>query len=187
MNIWRFITVLLLRNKDQEYNNPLASFATCLCWQRIGLPSRGPRGHDFALMGLAFIYPALPTCMGVGRGGLAPPGFWNYWQKRLFFQFRGVNTKFHHFWPHPGKNFGKIPYCPPPLEKILPTPMPTCLVVYVQKSDFHLINVFCVVIVVKKRKLPSVSNPGFPEPETRIFWLFSTTRNPGFFNHQTRI
>jgi len=25
----------------------------------------------------------------------------------------------------------------------------TCLVVYVQKSDFHLINVFCVVIVVK--------------------------------------
>jgi len=49
----------------------------------------GPGGHDFALMGLAFIYPALPTC----------------------------------------------------------------LFVYVQKSDFHLINVFCVVIVVKKRKL----------------------------------
>ena len=23
----------------------------------------------------------------------------------------------------PGKNFGKIPYCPPPLGKILPTPM----------------------------------------------------------------
>jgi len=29
--------------------------------------------------------------------------------------------------------------------------LPTRLVVYVQKSDFHLINVFCVVIVVKKR------------------------------------
>jgi len=41
---------------------------------------RGPRGHGFALMGLAFIYPALSTC----------------------------------------------------------------LVVYVQKSDFHLINVFYV-------------------------------------------
>jgi len=27
--------------------------------------------------------------------------------------------------------------------------LPTCLVVYVQKSDFHLINVFVVVIVVK--------------------------------------
>jgi len=27
--------------------------------------------------------------------------------------------------------------------------LPTCLVVYVQKFDFHLINVFCVVIVVK--------------------------------------
>jgi len=30
----------------------------------------------------------------------------------------------------------------------------------------------------------SVSNPGFPEPETQVFWLFSTTRNPGFFNYQ---
>jgi len=48
-----------------------------------------PHGHNFALMGLAFIYPALPTC----------------------------------------------------------------LVVYVQKSDCHLINVFCVVIVLKKHKL----------------------------------
>jgi len=27
--------------------------------------------------------------------------------------------------------------------------LPTCLVVYVQKSDFHFINVFCVVIAVK--------------------------------------
>jgi len=27
--------------------------------------------------------------------------------------------------------------------------LPTCLVVYVQKSDFYLINLFCVVIVVK--------------------------------------
>ena len=31
--------------------------------------------------------------------------------------------------------------------------LPTCLVVYVQKSDFHLINVFCVVIVKKCRLL----------------------------------
>jgi len=31
--------------------------------------------------------------------------------------------------------------------------LPTCLVVYVQKSDFHLINLFCIVIVVKNRKL----------------------------------
>jgi len=28
--------MLLLRNKDQEYNNPPASFAACLCRQRIG-------------------------------------------------------------------------------------------------------------------------------------------------------
>jgi len=26
----------MLHNKDQEYNNPLASFATCTCRQRIG-------------------------------------------------------------------------------------------------------------------------------------------------------
>jgi len=37
VNIWRFIAVLLLRNKDQECNNALASFATCLCWQRSEL------------------------------------------------------------------------------------------------------------------------------------------------------
>jgi len=28
--------------------------------------------------------------------------------------------------------------------------LPTCLLLYVQKSDFHLVIVFCVVIVVKK-------------------------------------
>jgi len=30
-NIWRFIAVLLLRHKDQQYNNPLANFAISLC------------------------------------------------------------------------------------------------------------------------------------------------------------
>ena len=34
VNIWTFIAVLLLRNNDQDYNNPLRSFATCLCRQR---------------------------------------------------------------------------------------------------------------------------------------------------------
>jgi len=38
------------------------------------------------------------------------------------------------------------------LAFISPT-LSTCLVVYVQMSDFHLINVFCVVIVVKKCRL----------------------------------
>jgi len=28
--------VLLLRNKHQEYNDPLARFATCLCWAGKG-------------------------------------------------------------------------------------------------------------------------------------------------------
>jgi len=35
--------VLLLRSKHQEYNNPLASFATCLCWQRNELRSCAKR------------------------------------------------------------------------------------------------------------------------------------------------
>ena len=82
--------MLLLCNEDQEYNNPLqvsqpasAGEGSDTCELRKAY--RGPRDHDFALMGLSFIYPALPTC----------------------------------------------------------------LVVYVQKSDFQLINVFRVVIVVK--------------------------------------
>jgi len=29
--------------------------------------------------------------------------------------------------------------------------LPTCLNVYVKKSDFHFLNVFCEVIVVKKK------------------------------------
>ena len=40
--------------------------------------------------------------MGVGRGGrggLAPLDFEIISKKRLFFQFRGVKNKFHHFWP----------------------------------------------------------------------------------------
>jgi len=65
---------LLLLAKDRTHAN-------CAVTQGVS----GPRGHDFALMGLSFIYPALPAC----------------------------------------------------------------LVVYVQKSDFQLINVFRVVIVVK--------------------------------------
>jgi len=28
----------------------------------------------------------------------------------------------------------------------------------------------------------SVSKPGFPEPETQVFWLFSTTQTPFFFH-----
>ena len=38
----------------------------------------------------------------------------------------------------------------PVLKKFESHHWPTCPVAYVQKSDFHLINVFCIVIVVKK-------------------------------------
>ena len=36
-------------------------------------------------------------------------------------------------------------------------------------------------IYVKTNAVVSVSYPGFPEPETRFFWLFFTSPNPGFF------
>ena len=39
----------------------------------------------------------------------------------------------------------------------------------------------CFVTTYLWRVDRSVSNPGFPEPETRVFGLFSTTRNPFFF------
>jgi len=38
------------------------------------------------------------------------------------------------------------------LALIYPAYMPTCIA-YVQKSDFHLINMFCAVIVAKKCRL----------------------------------
>jgi len=34
VNFWRFVAMLLLRYKDQQQNNPLATFATNLCRQR---------------------------------------------------------------------------------------------------------------------------------------------------------
>jgi len=46
---------------------------------------------------------------------------------------------------------------------------------------------FCVFTIAPqerfnqlRRIVHCVSNPGFPEPETRFFLLFSTTRNPFF-------
>jgi len=55
--------------------------------------------------------------------------------------------------------------------------LPTCLLVYVQKSDFHLINVFCVVI---GRKKCSMSRPGslllFCTAEQQETFLMHTTK-----------
>jgi len=49
--------------------------------------------------------------MGVRRGGNG--GFEIISKKRLFFQFRGVKNKFHHFWPPLEKILGKSPTGPP--------------------------------------------------------------------------
>jgi len=60
---------------------------------------------------------------GCRKGGAWPPlGFEIISKKRLFFQFRGVKTKFHHFCSH-WKKFWGNPLLAPSLEKILPTPM----------------------------------------------------------------
>jgi len=50
--------------------------------------------------------------MGRAGGALPPLDFEINSKKILFFQFRGVKNKFHHFWHPPGKIFGKIPYWP---------------------------------------------------------------------------
>ena len=46
-----------------------------------------------------------------GRGGLGPPGFWKFQQKRLVSKFWAGKNKFRHFWP-PLEKFWKIPYWP---------------------------------------------------------------------------
>jgi len=57
--------MLLLRNEDQEYNNPLASFATCFCRQRSELRACAKRVGGFAVATLpwwashSFIRPCL--------------------------------------------------------------------------------------------------------------------------------
>ena len=45
----KIFAVLFLRNKDQEYNNPLASFTTCLCWQRSELRTCAKRVGGLAV------------------------------------------------------------------------------------------------------------------------------------------
>jgi len=58
----------------------------------------------------------------VGQRGLAPLDFEIISKKACFSQFRGVKTKFHHFWPALKNILGQSP-TDPPLEKILPTPI----------------------------------------------------------------
>jgi len=59
--------------------------------------------------------------MGAG-GGLSHPWILKLLEKRLFFQFRGVENKFHQFCPPPWKKIWENTLLAP-LEKILPTPM----------------------------------------------------------------
>jgi len=65
--------VLLLRNKDQEYNNPLASFATCLCWQRSEGRTCVKRVRGLAVTTLpwwasrSFVRPCLHTLLYTSR------------------------------------------------------------------------------------------------------------------------
>jgi len=117
--------------KTKSTTIALASFATCLCWQRSELrnctkrvgASRsqlcpdGPRVH---LSGPAY----MPSCirpehgrLKEGQGGKAPVDVEIIGKKRLFFQFQEVKTKFHHFRPPPGKNFGKNPRLAPHWKK----------------------------------------------------------------------
>jgi len=68
--------------------------------------------------------------MGIGRGdrrGLGVPlEFEIISKKRLFFQFRGVETKFHHFCP-PRKKFWENPLLATPWKKSLQRPLSLAL------------------------------------------------------------
>ena len=59
---------------------------------------------------------------GRRKGGPRPHMYFEIISKKSFFKFRGVKTKFHHFWPPSGR-FWENPLLTPPLEKILPSPM----------------------------------------------------------------
>jgi len=73
--------VLLLRNKDQEYNNPLAGFATRLCMQRSELRTCAKRVGDLAVT-------TLPQAHNQeGRSPLLQPLRW-----------RCVECAIHHEW-----------------------------------------------------------------------------------------
>jgi len=69
--------------------------------------------------------------MGVGRGereALAP---WilKLLAKKVVFSISRGKKQISPLLAPPGKNFGKIPYCP--LEKILPTPMVRTIVMFI--------------------------------------------------------
>ena len=57
------------------------------------------------------------VAMGVGRGAQGgtktPSGFWNYEQKKVVFSISRKKKQILPLLAPPGKNFGKIPYCPP--------------------------------------------------------------------------
>ena len=97
------------------------------------------------------------SAMGVrrgGRGGKHHPGFWNYLQKKVVFSISSGKKQISPLLAHPGKSFGKIPYCPP-LEKILPTPMCSvrCAVCHV---FWFCLLFFLVYIYFLQTKLQSI-------------------------------
>jgi len=57
-----------------------------------------------------------------GAGEALPPWILKLLAKKVIFSISMGKKQISPLLAPPGKNFGKIPYCPP-LEKILPTPM----------------------------------------------------------------
>jgi len=92
-------------------------------------PLRRSKREDSSLIdlviGLLGITSSFVLGIGVGGGGRGALDPWILkiiTKKRLFFQFRGVKNNFTIFGPS-WKKFCENPLLPPPLEKILPTPM----------------------------------------------------------------
>ena len=133
--------MLLLRNKAKEYNNRLASFATCLCRQRIGhewtthLPGSSPAGGQWC--------PDPPFEIGAPHFTFGPPVaayiqycIFKMWPLLLVFGPPAANPG-----DGPGtcaKRFEGLAVTTLPgwasRSFLRPCLVPTCLAVYVQKQ-----------------------------------------------------
>jgi len=136
--------VLLLCNKDQECNNPLAGFAICLCRQRNELRTCAKRFGGIAV-----------TTFSQARNqeGQSPPTkFFSPPWTNVLDSLKNVG---------PSQKTLRPTWCPKLVTTcfalmglaLIHPALPACPVAYVQKSDFDLVNILCVVIVVKKCRL----------------------------------
>ena len=120
----------------------------------------------------------------VGAGGKGSPGFWKFQQKRLFFQFRGVKIKFHHFWPSPGKILEKSPSALP-LEKSFRRPWLGAKPFWGARAAGSLWSGLHSEQPIELQKSTAVESDsilsGCPDNGTKSLWSVSAGNKSSFF------